>query len=65
MTTLLTAKNPIIAILMERDGLTRTEAREALEEAAQEIRAGADPEEVLARNFGLEPDYIFDLLEVL
>jgi hypothetical protein len=65
MTTLLTAKNPIIAILMRRDGLTLEEARDALEEAAQEIRTGADPEEVLACDFGLEPDYIFDLPGVL
>jgi hypothetical protein len=62
---MITAKNPIIAILMERDGLTFAEAREALEEAAQEVRAGANPEEVLEYNFGLEPDYIFDLLELL
>jgi hypothetical protein len=62
---MITAKNPIIAILMRRDGLTLEEARDALEEAAQEIHAGADPEEVLARSFGLEPDYIFDMLEVL
>jgi hypothetical protein len=62
---MITAKNPIIAILMKRDGLTLEEAHDALEDAAQEIRAGADPEEVLACDFGLEPDYIFDLLEVL
>jgi hypothetical protein len=62
---MITAKNPIIAILLRRDDLTLAEAHEALEEAAQEIRAGADPEEVLARSFGLEPDYIFDLPGVL
>jgi len=25
---------------------------------------GADPEEVLEYDFGLEPDYIFDLIEM-
>jgi hypothetical protein len=65
MPTPLTANNSIITLLMERDGLTFAEAREALEEAAREIRAGADPEEVLACSFGLEPDYIYDLLELL
>jgi hypothetical protein len=62
---MITAKNPIVAILMERDGLTFAEAREALKDAARSVRAGADLEEVLARSFGLEPDYIFDLLELL
>jgi hypothetical protein len=65
MTTPRTANNSIITLLMERDDLTLEEAREALEEAAREVRAGADPEEVLEYNFGLEPDYLFDLLEVL
>jgi hypothetical protein len=65
MPTPLTANNSIITLLMERDGLTLEEAREALEEAAKEVRAGAAPEEVLAYSFGLEPDYIFDLMEVL
>lgn len=52
-------------VLMRRDGLTMAEAAEAIEDAAQLVREGADPEEVLAAEFGLEPDYVFDLLEVL
>jgi hypothetical protein len=63
--TTLTVKNPIIAVLMERDELTLAEARNALEEAAQEVREGADPEEVLACSFGLEPDYFYDLIEAM
>jgi hypothetical protein len=50
---------------MERDNYTLEEAREALKEAAGEVRAGAAPEEVLEYSFGLGPDYLFDLLEVL
>lgn len=37
------------------------EALEIIEEWLQEIRDGADPEEVLHDN-GLEPDYVLDLL---
>lgn len=52
----------ILTVLMRRDGLTQNEAVEALNEARQLVRDGADPEEVLAEEFGLEPDYIFELL---
>ena len=50
-------------VLCRRDGLTAAEADEAIAEAAKQVLAGADPEEVLADEFGLEPDYVFDLLE--
>jgi hypothetical protein len=50
-------------VLMRRDGLSEEEAEELIQEAREEVlEGGADPEEVLACNFGLEPDYIFDLL---
>lgn len=48
--------------IMRRDGLTAAEARERVEAARQRVREGEDPEEVLAEEFGLEPDYIFDLI---
>ena len=47
-------------ILMRRDQVTAAEVTEMLEEARERIRAGEDPEEVLAEEFGLEPDYVFD-----
>ena len=50
-------------VLMRRDGLTRREAAEAIAEARERVREGEDPEEVLAEEFGLEPDYVFDLRE--
>ena len=55
--------NEIVRVLMERDGYTRREA----EEEVRRVRSEFDPttddtEEVLAEEFGLEPDYIFDLL---
>jgi len=52
----------IVQILMRRDGMTQDEAEEALEEAKQAVADGEDPEEVLYDYFGLEPDYIFELL---
>ncbi len=49
-------------VLMRRDRLTAEEADNMIEGARQDVREGADPEEVLADWFGLEPDYVFDLL---
>lgn len=51
-------------ILIRRDRMTADEADELIEEARQRVRDGDDPEEVLAEEFGLEPDYMFELLEV-
>ena len=56
-------RKEIVSILMSRDGLTRSEAISALKEARLMVAAGMDPEEVLQAEFGLEPDYIFELLE--
>jgi hypothetical protein len=55
----------LVKILMERDGLPREEAEEFVEEAREAIRNGGDPEEILHQDFGLEPDYIFGLMEGL
>lgn len=52
----------LLEVLMRRDGLWRGEAQELIEEARSRVLAGDDPEEVLAEEFGLEPDYVFDLL---
>lgn len=56
--------NEIVRILMERDGLTREEAEERLDEV-RELLCDADPwdaEDVLADELGLEMDYIFDII---
>ena len=56
--------NKIIKILMERDGMTREDATELIDETREEILA-SDPwevEDILMDNLGLEPDYIFDIL---
>ena len=50
-------------VIMRRDDMSSEEADELIAEARESIEGGEDPEEVLAEFFGLEPDYIFDLLK--
>lgn len=47
-------------ILMERDGLTKAEARAQMEECRETLCNGDF--EAMADYLGLEDDYIFDLL---
>lgn len=60
--------NEIIRILMRRDGVTYDEAKEMYLDCKSELMdaiAGTsclDPEEVLASELGLEPDYIFNFI---
>ncbi len=49
-------------VIMRRDNMSSAEAEELINEAKEELAEGGDPEEILAEYFGLEPDYIFDLL---
>jgi len=55
-------KNRIVSILMYRDDMPQDEAEEALRDAKERVADGDDPEEVLEDEFGLEPDYIEDLM---
>ena len=57
-----TAMTTIEATLMKRDGCTREEAREALREARERVLEGENPEDILYEDFGLEPDYIWELI---
>jgi hypothetical protein len=53
----------LMQIIIERDGLTREEAAQAIAYARHLVHnEGCDPEGVLQDEFGLEPDYIFDLI---
>jgi hypothetical protein len=52
----------IVEILIRRDGMTAEEANAALEDAREQVAQGADPEQVLADEFGLEPDYFWELI---
>lgn len=57
-------QNEVIRILMKRDGLTREEAQERLDEV-REMLSEADPweaEDIIADELGLEMDYIFDII---
>lgn len=54
----------VINILMNRDGMTRDEARELVIET-RELLLSADvweADEIIADQLGLEPDYIMDIL---
>jgi len=54
----------LLAVLMKRDGYSRDEAMEMIAEAKEMVlEYGRNPEEVLLNEFGLESDYIFDLLD--
>lgn len=52
----------LLEVLMRRDRLTRVDALDLIHDAKLRVQAGEDPEEVLAEDFGLEPDYLWDLL---
>lgn len=58
----------LLKILMDRDGLSKAEAMEQIKEARavlHEYLAEGDEEaayEVCAEMFGLEPDFLMDLL---
>lgn len=56
----------IVQILMERDGLSKEEAKERVEEVREMFcECGYDPmecENIMQEELGLEMDYVFDLL---
>lgn len=60
--------NEIIKILMERDGMTEKEAKEAYEETKEHIFEAIESgdfyeaEDIMLDDLGLEMDYIFDML---
>lgn len=60
-----------IRILMDRDGITYDEAkqriiecRDALLEASNSPNINILTDEIIASHLGLEPDYIFDILDI-
>ena len=53
--------NELVRIFMERDGMTKEEAKEYVSDMRERVWEGENPEEVLAEE-GLEPDYILDLI---
>lgn len=63
--------NKIVKLLMERDNMTQQDAEDLYYEAQQEAQNVIDEdgslediENILMDYFGLEPDYIFDLISI-
>lgn len=60
--------NRVIKILMERDDMTESEARELLAEVRSELEIAAAEEDyelaedIMYGDLGLEMDYLFDVL---
>jgi len=56
----------IKSVLMKRDNMSEHEANEAINEARDQLydmlAAGEDPYYICEYEFGLEPDYLEDLL---
>ena len=54
-------------VLMERDGMSETEAEELIQEAREDMMErladGEMPHDICEEWFGLEPDYIMDLIQ--
>ena len=57
---------PLKKVLMERDGLTEEEAQEQIDNAHEELMErledGEMPFDFMMDEFGLEPDYLEDLI---
>ena len=58
--------NPVVKILMERDGMTEQEATDLVKETKEELMNSQcyDGADIIMENLGLEPDYIMDILEI-
>ncbi len=52
----------LINVLVKRDGINRLDAIQVIREARLRVFNGENPETILYEEFGLEPDYVFDLL---
>ena len=59
----MTVQYSVIKILINRDGMSRLEAEKAIKHIRKRVLIdGENPEEILLNELGLEPDYIFDLI---
>jgi hypothetical protein len=56
----------IVDVLMRRDGLSREEAEDEVQNAREELMDrladGDDPYDICQELFGLEPDYLMELI---
>ena len=53
--------NKLVKILMRRDGLSKEEAIEMIQECREELESGNW--DAIADCLGLEDDYLFDIME--
>ena len=53
-------RNKVVQILMDRDGLTESEAKERVEECRRALNDGEF--DAMYYYLGLEDDYIFDII---
>ena len=58
--------NPVVKILMERNGMTEQEAANLVKETKEELMNSRcyDGADIIMENLSLEPDYIMDILEI-
>lgn len=59
--------NRVVKILMKRDGLSKKEATKLVEDTRDELlecTSMDDADEIIMNNLGLEPDYIFDIINI-
>jgi len=56
----------IKSVLMDRDGMSEKEANEAVAECREELNDrignGEMPDDICQEHFGLEPDYLMELV---
>ena len=56
----------IVEVLMKRDGMTKEDAEELVQQAKEDMQKrfalGEMPDDICEEWFGLEPDYIMELL---
>jgi len=52
----------LLKTIMRRDKMSQRDAQSMIDDAKRRVAKGEDPEEILHDEFGLEPDYVFDLL---
>lgn len=55
--------NKVIEILINRDGLTESEAKKLIDETREMIiTEPEDADQIISEQLGLEPDYLFYIL---
>ena len=50
-------------VIKARDGIDDAEFDDLVEEAADALETGEDPDDILHDVFSIEPDFVFDLIE--